>query len=263
MNFISTTVIHDANRTFNDVQFWSDQSNPAVMVDSCECITYINCNKIPIYLISGKSFSIFSNDSETELFFKEKIIQAPSKMDFSCGLLTIAGKGKCIVFYYENQMKCLLLDFTKLEQMRNSLKIEDAIANSFIKPRTNCQSVPAVTAFDRILKKKQESNPFLAVQSKADKSSLLSTQEQIGTAVNKIIQSGLRIRGLSVNQTESINDKLKIKEIYQMTYKATMFSLRKFNYSFNKRAESEKIQVSWSDLQETVENLLHLFIDLD
>ena len=131
------------------------------------------------------------------------------------------------------------------------------------KRKSRTTSSPAVTAFDRVLKEKQEGNPFLRTQPKPNKSLVLSTQEQISTAVNKIIQSGLRIRGLSMNQTESINDKLKIKEIYQMTHKATMFSLRKFNYSFNKRTDSEKVQVSWNDIQETVESLLHLFIDLD
>lgn len=157
----------------------------------------------------------------------------------------------------------LSFDFTKLAQMRESLMASAAINNSFVKPQTDTGSTPMVTACDRILKKKQEGNPFLAVPPKVHRTLALSTQEQISTAVNKIIQSGLRIRGLSVNQTESLNDKLKIKEIYQMTHKATMFSLRKYNYSFNKRAEPEKMQVSWSNLQETVENLLHLFIDVD
>lgn len=263
MNFVSTTTIRDADSTFNDVQFWSNQSNQTMKIESSELVTYIDCSRIPIYLISGKPFLIFSNDSNTELFFKQKLIQPSLKRDFRRGLLANAGERKFIVFYYNDQVKCLVLDFTKLAQMRESLMASAAINNSFVKPQTDTGSTPMVTACDRILKKKQEGNPFLAVPPKVHRTLALSTQEQISTAVNKIIQSGLRIRGLSVNQTESLNDKLKIKEIYQMTHKATMFSLRKYNYSFNKRAEPEKMQVSWSNLQETVENLLHLFIDVD
>lgn len=265
MNLVSTTTICDADRIYNDVQFWSDLDNSMIIVGSCEFISYIDCNKLPIFLIDGKSLLIFSNDPQTEIFFKQKLLQITSNADFRHGLLTKIGEEKYVVFYYETQVRCLVLDFSKLKYTRDFLEEDKTLENSFVKPKrkSTTTSSPAVTAFDRVLKEKQEGNPFLRTQPKPNKSLVLSTQEQISTAVNKIIQSGLRIRGLSMNQTESINDKLKIKEIYQMTHKATMFSLSKFNYSFNKRTDSEKVQVSWNDIQETVESLLHLFIDLD
>lgn len=263
MNLVSTTVIHDEDHTLEDVQFWSEQDGSTVTIGFCEYITHIDCNRVPIHLISGRPFLIFTNDPQTELYFKKQLIRHSTQNKLRRGLLANAGERKFVVFYYDNQVRCIVLDFTRLEEVQKSLKSGGTIDNSFIKPQTNSQPTLAVTAFDRILQKKQEGNPFLATQSKVQKTLVLSTQEQISTAVNKIIQSGLRIRGLSVNQTESINDKLKIKEIYQMAHKATMFSLRKYNYSFNNVTKTEKIQVSWSDLQEIVENLLHLFIDVD
>lgn len=91
----------------------------------------------------------------------------------------------------------------------------------------------------------------------------LTSQEQINLAINKLILSGLRIRGLSTNLNHSINDKLTIKEIYNMTHKSALFSLRKFNYNFTGKGDNKGRAIGFSDLQDTVEKLLDLYVDTE
>lgn len=91
----------------------------------------------------------------------------------------------------------------------------------------------------------------------------LTSQEQINLAINKLILSGLRIRGLSTNLNHSINDKLTIKEIYNMTHKSALFSLRKFNYNFTGKGDNKGRAIGFGDLQDTVEKLLDLYVDTE
>lgn len=70
------------------------------------------------------------------------------------------------------------------------------------------------------------------------------------------------MRGLSQNLVTTHNDKIAVKEINQMTFKATQFALRKQNYSFNKKSEVKK-PLRLNDLQDIVESLLQLFVDVE
>ncbi|GEQ72371.1 hypothetical protein JCM33374_g6058 [Metschnikowia sp. JCM 33374] len=98
-------------------------------------------------------------------------------------------------------------------------------------------------------------------------SSGLITSHQISQAVNRVVLSGLRLRGLSTNASSSANDKIAIREIYQMTKKAALFALRKYGYDFNRgisNGDKEASQgVSLDDIQSIVESLLSTFVDVE
>jgi hypothetical protein len=156
----------------------------------------------------------------------------------------------CLVFYFDTQIKCTIIDFSNL-----------SLINRYIEsgPVSPQKHVVDTKIFDRVLlQKKSKSNPFLEPQKPTNETTRLLSKDQINQAVLKLILSGLRIRGLSTNLSHMVNDKLTVKEIYQMTYKATLFSLRKYNYSFNKSNHP----ITVDELQGIVEKLLEIFVDV-
>ena len=250
-----------------------------------KAVSRIKYSSIPVYLVSGKSnFAIFTNNADTEAYFKSQIVDGKpnqSGIGDDVGLLAKLNSSKYIVFYYSmHHVKSFEIDFALLERLQKTMKNKQLQNNTFIHdPKEALPSHPSAI-FEKVLQKKQQqrlgSNPFL-VQNAGLKLRLLlslSTNESITMALNKLISSGLRLRGLSLNQASSTNEKLKIKEIHQMTLKAALFSLRKYNTisnssnagSNNNTREGEsrrKHPIQLSDLQETVETLLHLFVDLE
>ncbi|KAI5951538.1 SLD7 [Candida jiufengensis] len=291
MNHKFTTSIYDFGKTINDVQFWSKQSNynsdeyidnlsNCLSSSSCEYFTYINYTKLPIYLINGHSFQIFTNDEDTESYFKQKVIVTPdSNKEQDYGILAKIknNSNKYLIFYFnkgDQTINCLILDLDTITKVQKLILDNDFDDNTFITTKKSTRNTPDTNIFDKVLKQKQKNNPFLRTTSSFNSPnsnnlslSILSTQDQINNAINKLILSGLRIRGLSTNQAKSVNEKLKIKEIHQMTYKAAIFSLRKYNNNLldgtNKRLELEKPQIKFNDVQETIETLLHLFVDVE
>ncbi|KAK6458014.1 uncharacterized protein RJT20DRAFT_125911 [Scheffersomyces xylosifermentans] len=211
-----------------------------------------------------------------------------------------------LIFYYDSsskQVKVLLVDFSRLDKFTSIFEKDHSTTttdkSAFILLASSVRHDNRSTVFDKVLqRKKSRMSPFLAEagpstsssstlsaistsnsSTKLVSSSILTTQEQIHQAINKIILSGLRIRGLSTNLSHSINDKLTIKEIYQMTHKATLFSLRKYSYQFISSSASSAMKglkttskglsiknyihpVRLSDLQDTIEKLLELFVDV-
>ncbi|KAI5964795.1 SLD7 [Candida pseudojiufengensis] len=283
MNYKFSTALYDEGQTIKDVQFWSIKETDDYIDDlsiklnstSLEFITHIECTKLPIYLINGHSFQIFTNDEESEFYFKHKILTIPnSNKLLNYGILTkIKDKidsDQYFVFYFNNDnnsIDCLIVDFSvinKLNELDHNNKIDN---NSFITKKKN-RTIPNTQVFDKVLKQKQDNNPFLLSnqndiqQNSTSSLSILTNQEQINNAINKLIFSGLRIRGLSKNQTNSINEILKIKEIHQMTYKSAIFALKKYNYT-NSNNKKNNLQIKFNDVQEIIENLLHLFVDVE
>lgn len=164
--------------------------------------------------------------------------------------MVFVNEDTCLVFYYDTQVKCTIVDFSTWGL------INRWIGSGSVSPQ---KPVVDTKIFDRVLlQKKSKSNPFLEPAKPSNDTTRLVSQDQINHAVQKIILSGLRIRGLSPNLSHMVNDKLTVKEIYQMTYKATVFSLRKYNYSFNKTTHP----ITVDELQDIVEKLLEIFVDV-
>ncbi|KAL6452285.1 SLD7 Mitochondrial morphogenesis protein SLD7 [Candida maltosa Xu316] len=265
MNHLSTIKIYDTSKVIiNDVQLWHSKEDLKLpTISSCSYISFIKYTCLPISLVHCSPITVYSNDSTTSQYFKENLVNIPlSNNRNDIGLLCKVDSDTYLVFYYDTDaVKMIVLNFSNHLKIRPYLN-DSVPENTFVdfsqpmKPRTS------TVLIDRIIeKKKQRSNPFMTTTGKSDNSSLLTNQDQINSAINRIISSGLRIRGLTPNQMTSHNDKLAIKEIHQMTFKAAQFSLRKQNYSFNKSEKPKKVRLN--DLQDIVENLLQLFVDVE
>ncbi|KAG2735353.1 hypothetical protein G9P44_001567 [Scheffersomyces stipitis] len=294
MKKLATFVINDnyPSNSFEDVQIWSgsdtkESDNLSSVPTSYERMPiYVNYRLVPYYLLSARPLSVFSTSSITSEYFKQTLLkQAVYNRDI--GILFKSGRDETyLIFYFDfikKQIMVLIIDFSRLAEIdaileKDAVQDPDNTKNTFILLNQTRQDDRS-TVFDKVLQRKKSrssSNPFVvesvqnSTTAKLLSSSILSTQDQIHQAVNKIILSGLRIRGLSTNLNHSVNEKLTIKEIYQMTYKSTMFSLRKHNYTFSGTSSSKgtntsnsKSQIRLSELQDTIEKLLEIFVDVD
>lgn len=275
MNHISTIKIYDFNKcVLNDVQLWSDEETPyRPNFTSCSSISWIKYTELPLYLMISLPITIYSNDSVTSDYFKKNLLEVPlSHNRRDLGIICKADTDTYLVFYYhEEAVRMTVITFAKFNKLlpyfnTKLLPVTNTIVD-FSKPvRTRTSTV----LIDKIIeKKKQRTNPFIANplilvnnSAKVDNSLILTSKEQINNAINKIILSGLRMRGLSQTLVTSHNDKLAVKEIHQMAFKAAQFALRKHNYSFNKKPGARK-PLRLNDLQDIVESLLQVFVDIE
>ncbi|KAK6205106.1 uncharacterized protein RJT21DRAFT_117578 [Scheffersomyces amazonensis] len=297
---VTLTDIND-KEIVKDVQLWNKQSNneesnatqnaiPNINNSYRRLPIYLNYRLIPIYLIAGNPLHVFSTSETTKEWFKHNLLQKSFNVNEYVSLIfesTSSTSPTYLIFYYKiktNQIYSIVIDFSYIQSLLGTVDKLGDIESSLTKPRSDSNTV----VFDKVLQqKKKRSSPFLvdqepsssiALQLKPKQASspslsILTTQDQVNSAINKIILSGLRIRGFSTNLNDNINNKLTIKEIYQMTYKATLFSLRKYNFNFinNKLVSDKDIQnsnikqhpIRINDLQDIVEKLLQLFIDID
>ncbi|RCK67865.1 Mitochondrial morphogenesis protein SLD7 [Candida viswanathii] len=276
MNHIGTIKIHDSTKqVLNDVQLWSDKETSKLPnIASCSSISWIKYAEIPLYLTTALPFAIYSNDPATSDYFRKNLLELPlSNNRTDLGMLCKADSDTYLVFYYEDEtVKMIVITFTEFNKLLPHLNGKShPTSNTVVDLSKPVRARTSTVLIDKIIeKKKQRLNPFITTTplittnapTKVDNSLILSSQEQINAAINKIILSGLRMRGLSQNLVTSHNDKLTIKEIHQMTFKAAQFALRKQNYSFNKKSETKK-PLRLNDLQDIVESLLQLFVDVE
>lgn len=286
------SIVTDYNKV-DDIQIWSNTEgdsklgvNALKSNDSFRVISYVKCELIPIYLLISKPLRIYSNNEKTAEFFKKELIQFSVNYDH-IGLMikNETDENLFLVLYVDSnsgdlQIRCLVIDFSILEKVHQAIESDNSPINtssfinlesSIIIPKSSNTSI-----FDKVLSgkgRRLKSNLFIMPSTSIAKrpatqlsSSVLTTNDQITQAVSKVILSGLRIRGLNLNSTnQSTNEKIAIKEVYKMTYKSTMFSLRKFNYGFNQELlkSSKNGHVELNDIQDIVEKLLQVFVDID
>ncbi|CAK9435431.1 uncharacterized protein LODBEIA_P01580 [Lodderomyces beijingensis] len=275
MNHHFSAQVEDGGKVYDDVQFWSGVAEKVTpFAKKLTFIAYVFYSRIPIYLISSPLFTVYTGESATEGYFESKLVgRRESDSGQRLGLLTkIYSEGEeddddgvYVVFYHDKDVRSFVLDFSLLEPFEKLTAGTSTTSNAFVVYTETAPSQTPSKIFDKVLQKKklQEPAPSTADGEKQSVSRPLSTPDQINRAVNKIILSGLRLRGLTLNQAASVNAKLKIKEIYQMTFKATLFSLRKYSTNIGKNGELERREIRITDLQETVEGLLHLFVDVE
>lgn len=255
----------------------------------------IECLRIPLALVVATSFTVYTENTNTETYL-ESVMGWEAVLDGVLGRGFLNGNTLLIFRVTGGEtLTCIVLDlergpplpslpavdvwYTQAEVASisndnndNSYSNNSNIAKQkkTIAPVAHSSSsfIPSTSKFDKVLQKRKLSiNPFLmsnTVSTDANTSSgnatktVLSSTEQVEQTINKLILSGLRIRGLSINPSHSVNDKLTIKEIYHTTYKSALFALRKYNYSFNTTASVQLHQV-----QDIVEKLLQTYVDVD
>lgn len=293
MHIWNTISIVTDNNKIDDIQIWSNTENDSKLSanalrhnESFNVISYINYDLIPIYLLISKPLRIYSNDEKTTEFFKRELVELSVKHG-QIGLMikNEIDENLYLALFVDSDagdllIKCLVIDFSILEKIHQVIESDNSQidASSFINldssnviPKSSNTSI-----FDKVLSskgRKMKSNLFIMPGTSMSKrpatqlsSSVLTTNDQITQAVNKVILSGLRIRGLNLNSSSlSTNEKIAIREVYKMTYKSTMFSLRKFNYGFNQELlkSSKNGHVELNDIQDIVEKLLQVFVDIE
>lgn len=250
MHRLTCVTLYDGAQEVTGVEIWGENGEElALGNDLMRLGRYVDYRAIPLYVMKYGCLNVFTRDRKTEEWFKENLVTIAMRLNDNVGLLYEYQNGY-LLFYFQQQIKCMVIDL----QILNDL---DGCVQAKFPSQSRKVSSSNIKIFDKI-SEKRKSNPFIELHSPQKDLSVLSNQNQVNLAVSKIILSGLRIRGLSTNLNHSINEKLTIKEIYQMTYKATLFSLRKYNYSFNQSDHP----ITVNELQEIVEKLLEIFIDV-
>lgn len=228
---------------------------------------FVNCSKIPLYLLLDLPLDVFSSSSSTEEYFRQHIVQASLVHGSNVGVLFLH-LDTYLTFYFDPetlQIKCLTIDFNILNRI-------DSKNGGTLLQENNVVTPSSMAVFDKVLSRKRKLQNQFIMPSKTTppptqlSSQTLTTNEQITLAISKLVLSGLRLRGLSgyVNTSVSAsNEKLAVREIYHMTQKSALFAVRKFGYGFNNQQTSERKPVQLNDVQDIVEKLLLVYIDMD
>ncbi|CAH2356060.1 hypothetical protein CLIB1423_46S00210 [[Candida] railenensis] len=284
-------LIDEKNRLKVDIS----PSQTSVTGDFKRVTDYIDYKIIPPFLISNSGLDIYSNSEDAESYFKDTLVKLalhtlkPIALTFS----SVNDNNIHIAVYLHIdslKLKCCIIDFNIISTLisipyinkTSFIEKDDVSSSSTISVMaTGTPSIPNTSIFDKVLSRRKQSqiqsqspqNSFIMspVQSKttALSSQILTTNEQITQAISKLVLSGLRLRGLSgfISSTSQVsNEKLAVREIYQMTQQCAIFAVRKFNYGFNKQSHSQQLSpvpVRLNDIQDIVENLLSVFIDME
>lgn len=249
---ITTVVLGAPDEEIQDVQLWSKGPAPKDLRD-VSWISYVNYQMVPVYLIGSENMMVYSNDDKTNGFFG-KLFGYSNDV----GMLFKSRDEEYLVFYPDARMmkiRCFIINFNQLYSILDDKQDEDtSISNND-------------EIFDKILLDKQKK-----LQSKSQGStppiihpdiSGFTNNDQILQAINKVILSGLRLRGLSTkSSTISKTERINIKEIIKMTQDSTLFALRKYKYSFHEK-DLLHHPIKLNDIQLIVENLLQVYIDIE
>lgn len=210
-----------------------DVDGPAVF------LSHVHYQKIPLFMLHG-SFLVYSEDPHTERFFAQLV-------GHQVGCLFRAGDAH-VLMYYSGKVVGHHVRVPALPPAQDK--------NTFVE--LELPKLDTSTVFDKVLEQRlQRPTPKESPPSPPKNPSM--TTDQVTQAVNKLVLSGLRLRGLSTkNPSLPSNERITIKEIYQMTRNATLFSLRKYNYSFNGLSGAS---ITLDLIRDTVEKLLDVFVD--
>lgn len=259
---VFTCSLHTPEANLEDIQVWT--LAPTSGLDHCRGLRYVchvDQTKVPLFLLSDGPYQVYTDSSATENYFGQNLAQFTK----NTGLLARGDHEHVyMVFYSDDTMtiKCFVVDFGVLDQIHTAQPSNNEDENLYYPVTARAiSSRPDTTVFDRVLENKGMKKPLLAIPSRPPSmpTLVLTSSHQISQAVNKMILSGLRIRGLSATSARSANEKVAVREICQMTRKAALFSLRKFNYEFN-GSKGESIRME--DIQDVVERLLEAFVDV-
>lgn len=179
--------------------------------------------QIPLYLLQAPPLPVYTELSDTETYFR-------TNLNYDSSIL-FAHDDKLLLFYYDSAVRALIIDFTAISALVTCALAAQETFNAFV-------SVPAklasnVSVFDKVLSDKRR--PRAAAPTRAN-------APDGGQVLGKLIMSGLRLRGMSMDRVET-------REVYHMTYKSAQFAIRKF-------------RGRGGDIQEVVEKLLQVYVDV-
>lgn len=233
---MTTISVEDNGVLVQDLQLWHSSTIPIKSHDIFTRLRYVEYQAVPLFLLQSKPIDVYSTLDATSDYintnlrrYKELGILCQSQNDANLHI---------VIFIQNSIVKCFILDFSGLNQLINDKQDYDESLIYVVDFKTN---VTNTNVFDKVLEKKKRIKPTVPL--------VQENGEQVNSMITKVILSGLRLRGLSNSST---NDKLKIKEIYQMTFKATTFAIKKFD-----------TKVKLTDIQDIVEKLLQVFVDVN
>lgn len=237
---------------FDDIQIWTESEGLPILL---QYVTHVNVQKIPVFLISHGPFRVYTQNSAAELYFGDNII---CHNDYT-GILAKSSKEDVYAVFFSDQSLAVwsyFVDFSLLDLLHN---LSGKEVNSYYTGVSVNVSKSNTAIFDRVLESKVGNNKR-SVAPRQMPLLMLSTNQQISLAVNKMVLSGLRLRGLTARENSS--EMVAVREIYQMTRKAAMFSLRKYHYEFN-GSKKEDGNLRMENIQDVVERLLEVFLDVE
>lgn len=257
---MTVSIILSDNQDIGDIQLWYKHQLPVTSRSRFVKVHYIDYSKTPVYLLQSGLIDIYTDLETTEQYFKdtlvrhslEKIQSNKSQGRNTLGMLCKSSDNDSIyliMLLQDMKVKGLVLDFTVVNKLNALSPVGDLQNNCIIDFKTRLTDVQV---FDKVLEKKKNR---LKSSTTSQQTSSLATDnaDHTNSMISRVILSGLRLRGLSTTQANSSNEKVKIKEIYQMTFKSTCFALRKFG---NRPVELNVIQ-------DMVEQLLQIFVDVE
>lgn len=248
---VLTTSLATPASHYEDIQIWTEtDSLPRLF----HYITHINHRKIPVFLVSHGPFRVYTHNASTELYFGDNV----ACYHDDTGIIAKSDNDDVYAVFFSDKNLAVwsyFVDFSLLHLLHN---LSGKEANWYYSGVPQNVSKTDTTIFDRVLENKVGNNKK-SVAPRQMPPLMLSTSHQISQAVNKMVLSGLRLRGLTAR--ENSNELVAVREIYHMTRKAAMFSLRKYHYEFNGSKKEGNIQME--DIQDVVERLLEVFLDVD
>lgn len=264
--------------SLSDVQLWYSLPQPLKLdlSSSWRLQSYIKYLALPLYLYQCWPLSVYSKTPSTVAYFAENV----ASLDPGIGLLSTDGK-LYMVYYYDHASKdvralCLAFDsinaavaqFT-LSSIHSTLELVSYMVGE-PKRREN------TAVFDKVLQSKKQipSKSLLKDTTPTTDPSprhLMVPPDQINRILGRLVLAGLRVRGISTNLSHLLNDRLSIKELYQMTIRSATFALRKYANPLNGRVlvggpgkrRTMNDPVPLDTLQGIVESLLEVFVDVD
>ncbi|EGV65353.1 chromosomal DNA replication protein [Yamadazyma tenuis] len=244
--------IEDPHQQLDDFQLSCKHQLPIDAHDRFLNVCYVNYQKTPVFLLQSGMIDVYSTSDECQNYIKHRLLKH-SLRDSSIGMLlknTTNENVYVIVLIHELKVKALVVDLTIVARLNdyqdnNEDKFGDRTLTEVVDLKTRHNSIHVI---DKVLEKKKRSKSSTPLPT-----SSVNNSEQINSMVSKVVLSGLRLRGMSSTAANSANEKIKIKEIYSMTYKSAIFAMRKFS---NK-------PVHLNDIQDVVEKLLQIYIDVD
>lgn len=269
MACVNTVSLAVGNETVADIQLWG----PAKLVLAFKTVNYVGYvdhTRLPLHLLVSKPHNVYSSNSATTAYFAG-VLRLSLSNDGRVGVLGQAEgtDSAYAVFYFEgSDLKCTVIDFAILTRLAALDKQGPPMTTKFVDlDASTAKTASNTTIFDKVLSNRK-SNQYTVPKPQVSlslSSLTLTSSEQISQALNKVILSGLRLRGLSSNSANE-NDRIAVKEIYLMVRKSAMFAIRKYNYGFQQQPRPAKLRpyaLKLNDIQTIVEQLLQVFIDVD
>lgn len=223
----TTVSLSVRGRVYSDVQVWHAAPLPANAPSVWAVCAQIDHTRVPPALACLGPHAVYTASASTERYFAREVAGRRPET----GLLAAAGDYH-LVFFHKDGIRCVVLDLGVLHTAKGA------------RPKAD------TAIFDRVLLRKRQLVPLPAPNTGL-------TADQIAQIISRTTLSGLRLRNLPLGPDALANERLAIREVYNMTKQAAAFAVRKYNYDFNKGT------LTAAGVQDIVEKLLQALVDVD